>query len=200
MVPRTFVEPKDDPAFLALVDRVVAHLTQSQRPTDVHLVHIDNWFGPKWLRYSGKGVVAFPLGYASNILVALDDHYQDRLTFPPFNRNRIVAQYYFARLGDGTYEEQSPSHRVHRRRWRWKEQHVHRRVEAFSRSGLFAWYSSGTVVNGKASLMVYAVHDGVTEAWYAGFTHREVWRVDHVSGMSRESLQALLSTEPRYEL
>src|SRR5688500_5204884 len=197
MLPRTELEPRDDPAFLAMLDRVIAGLVQSETPDDVYLVHIDNWFGPKWLKYSGKGVVAFPDGYGVDILVALDEHYQEQLTFPPFTRNRVVAQYYFCRLADGTYEEQSPQVRVHRKRWRWKEQTLHRRVANVTKSGLFVWYSSGTVTNGKGSLMVYAMRDGAITPWYAGVTERVVgWQLDHVKGIDRSLVSSFIATEP----
>src|SRR4051812_10758479 len=98
MFPQTVPEPRDDPAFLAVIDQILLAPVRRDRPDDVYLVHLDNWFGPKWLRYSGRGVVAFPYGYAANIVVALDDHHQDQLTFPPFTRNRVVAQHYFAHV------------------------------------------------------------------------------------------------------
>lgn len=191
MLPQTTVEPFDDPAFLAVIDRLVARLVERDHPQDVHIVAIDNWFGPKWLRYSGKGVVAFPYGYSAGIVVALDDHYQDKLTFPPFTRNRIVSEHYFARLGDGGYEERCPTHLVHRRRWRWKEQQLHRRVIDFSASGLFVWYSSRTVSNDRASLMVYHSTSAGTGGWYAGFVAKDGWRIEHAKGIDRAVLLAL---------
>jgi hypothetical protein len=194
VLPQTTLEPQDDPAFLAVIDRIVGALTVRIQPQDVRLVHIDNWFGPKWLRYSGKGVVAFPQGYEVNILVALDEHYQEQLTFPPFTRNRIVSEHHFARTPNGTYEEQCPSHLVHRRRFRRKEQRLHRRVADFSTCGLFTWYSSGTGANDRGSLMVYASKPGATEAWYVGFRRRaEGWRVERVNGIDAGKVDALIT-------
>lgn len=193
MLPHTTLEPRDDPTFLAVVDRVIAALVSRDRPQDVHLVHVDNWFGPKWLRYSGKGVVAFPKGYTLGIVVALDDHYQEKLTFPPFTRNRIVSEHYFARTTGGAYEEQCPAQLVHRRRWRWREQKLHRRVADFSASGLFAWYSSGSLKNDRASLLVYATSGESAYAWYAGFVLRDAWRIEHVKGVELDALLRLIS-------
>ena len=70
----------------------------------MYLIHIDNWFNRKWLRYSGYGVVAFPDGYPW-ILVAKEEHHQKQLTFPPFTPNRVVAQYLFCRVAEAVYEE-----------------------------------------------------------------------------------------------
>jgi len=187
--------------FLAVVDRIIGALTARDRPQDVHLIHIDNWFGPKWLRYSGKGVVAFPMGYALNRVVALDDHYQDKITFPPFTRNRIISEHYFSRAADGEYGEGWPDHLVHRRRWRWKEQKLHRRVETFSASGLFAWYASGTVANDRGCVMVYSSHGESVFGWYAGFVRSDAWQVEQVKGIDRELLLELAAgdTPPRAE-
>jgi hypothetical protein len=191
VLPQTTVEPLDDPAFLAVIDRIVGHLVARDKPQDVHVVAIDNWFGPKWLRYSGKGVVAFPSGYAAGIEVALDDHYQEKLTFPPFTRNRIVSEHYFARLGGGSYEEQCPPQLVHRRRWRWKEQNLHRRVADFSASGLFVWYSSRTASNDRASLLIYTTSEKNAAGWYAGFASCDRWEIEHVKGIDRNALLSL---------
>jgi hypothetical protein len=189
--PQTSAQPHDDPAFLAVIDRLVERLAARDQPQDVRLIAIDNWFGPKWLRYSGRGVVAFPYGYAANIVVALDDHYQDKLTFPPFTRNRIVSEHYFSRVSEGSYQEQCPAHLVHRRQWRWKEERLHRRVADFSRSGLFIWYSSRTSSNDRGSLLAYASSGEQTSGWYAGLVRGQAWRIEQVKGINRDALCAL---------
>jgi hypothetical protein len=134
-------------------------------------------------------------GPAHDPIVALHDHYQEKLTFPPFTRNRIVSEHYFARLAGGTYEEQCPTHLVHRRRWRWWEQTLRRRVADFSDSALFVWYASGTIGNDRASALVYASSGESTDAWYAGFVLRDVWQVEHVKGTDRAALLALIDRE-----
>jgi hypothetical protein len=189
------LEPQDDPDFLAIVDRIILRLVRRQRPEEVYLVHIDNWFGPKWLKYSGRGVVAFPDGYAQDTVVALDDHYQDHLTFPPFSRNRVVAQNLFRHVGEGEYEEQAPEHLVHRTPRRRKEQSLHRRVADFSQSGLFIWYSSGSRMSRRASVLAYGTQGGAVTAWYAGFSERQGWQLDQVKGISRDAVAALMAEE-----
>jgi hypothetical protein len=194
MFPQTIAQPHDDPAFLAVIDRIVEGLAARAQPQDIRVIAIDNWFGPKWLRYSGKGVVAFPYGYSAGIVVALDDHYQDKLTFPPFTRNRIVSEHYFARLGNDIYEEQCPASLGHRRRWRWREQKLHRRVAGFSSSGLFVWYSSRTASNDQASLLVYTSSAEQVSGWYAGFARVNRWHIGQVKGINRDALCALVGS------
>ena len=126
--------------------------------------------------------------------MALDDHYQDKLTFPPFTHNRIVSERYFARISESMYEEQCPPHLVHRRYARWRENKLHRRVSDFSMSGLFVWYSSGSERNERASLMVYQSGANSLRAWYAVFARRGGWLLEHVKGINRGELAALLGT------
>jgi hypothetical protein len=190
MLPHTILEPRDDPAFLAVVDRVIATLVLQDRPEEVYLVHIDNWFDKKWLRYSGYGVVAFPAGYPWFPTVK-EEHSQDQLTFPPFTPNRVVAQYLFGRVADGAYEEQAPAHLIHPLRRERSAKNLHRRVVDFSRSGLFVWYSSGSAANRRGSLLVYSAREDEVAAWYAGFSERQGWRLDQVKGIGRDIVVSL---------
>lgn len=47
MVVEKFLEPDDDPAFPACVDRLVAGLTGAQTAEEIDLVRITNWFDHK---------------------------------------------------------------------------------------------------------------------------------------------------------
>ena len=205
MLPHTVLEPRDDPAFLTVVDRIIAALVRQSWPEDVYLIHVDNWFDRKWLRYSGYGVIAFPEGYPY-ILTAKAEHRQDQLTFPPFTPNRIVAQYLFCRIGQGAYEEQAPAHLIHQRERARSAKNLRRRVADFSRSGLFMWYSSRSAQNRRGSLLVYGTRENELAAWYACFTNRDGWQLDQVNGISREVVVSLAAepapvqhtTEPRF--
>jgi hypothetical protein len=190
MLPHTFVEPQDDPAFLAVVDRIVAALVHRDQPADVFLVHIDNWFDHKWLRYSGTGIVDMAECYPF-FDVALDGHSQEQLTFPPFAPSRVVAQYLFSKLTDGSYAEQAPPRLVHQRRRERSAKNLHRRVADFNRSGMFVWYSSGSALNRRGSLLVYSAREGMVDGWYAGFAERGGWFVDQVKGANRDAVTSL---------
>lgn len=39
--------------FVAKVDALLRGIAETHAPPEVILVKIDNWFGPKWLRFSG---------------------------------------------------------------------------------------------------------------------------------------------------
>ena len=135
MFPHTQQEPRDDPGFLATVDRVIASLVLRDRSEEVYVVHIDNWFDHKWLRYSGYGAVPFHGGLS--IHTAKEEQYRDQFTFPPFTPNRVVAQYLFCRVGDAVYEEQAMPYLIHRREHEPSSRNLNRRVATFSRSAAF---------------------------------------------------------------
>jgi hypothetical protein len=190
ILPHTMLEPQDDPAFLGLIDRIIANLVRLERPGEVYLVHVDNWFDHKWLKFSGYGVVPFhggTLTYHSTI----KGFHQEKLTFPPFAPNRIVAQYFFCRMRNGNYEEQAPAHLVHPTRRQRSASNLHRRVADFSMSALFLWYSSGSTANGKGSMLVYGVRKEELTMWYAGFTRGKRWNLDRVKGVSRQEVETL---------
>jgi hypothetical protein len=44
----------DADAFVSVVDGVVDGIARAHRPVEVVVVKIDNWFGDKWLKFSGK--------------------------------------------------------------------------------------------------------------------------------------------------
>ncbi len=190
MFPYTFLEPQDDPAFLTVVDRIVAKLCDQHRFEEVHLIHIDNWFDHKWLSYSGCGVVAFQGGYYW-LETAKKETWQEQLTFPPFNPNRVVAQFQFVRIAEHQYEEQAPPYLIHSRKRKSSAKNLNRRVTDFCQSGLFVWYSSGTATNLRGSIMVYRVLNGEVATWYASFSQRGGWQLDQVKGIHREQVLSL---------
>lgn len=192
MLPHTFLEPQDDPAFLAIVDCIVSNLCTQHQSEEVHLVHIDNWFDHKWLRYSGYGVVAFQGGYLIN--TAKKETWQEQLTFPPITPNRVVAQFQFGRIAEHQYEEQAPPYLIHSRQRKSSAKNLNRRVTDFCQSGLFVWYSSGTTANLRGSIMVYRILNDEVSTWYASFSQRAGWQLDQVKGIDREQILALTTS------
>lgn len=48
----------DDPGFIRLVNLLIAGVVNRYSPLQLWIIHIDNWFDLKWLRFSGYGLVA----------------------------------------------------------------------------------------------------------------------------------------------
>ena len=192
MMPHTFLEPHDDPAFLAAVDRIIAACVRRDAPQEVRLIHTDHWFGPKWLGFSGKGRVGFFYGCVTPD-TALDGFRREQLTFPPFTPNRVIAEYHFCRTGPAVYEEQAPPRLVHRRARERSANNLNRRVVAFAPSAQFFWYSSGTRAGDRGCVMAYAVRDGVALLpWYASLRRGlGGWAVDRVAGLDVDQVRSL---------
>ncbi len=181
------VHPSDDPAFIHLMNTVIQNLDYIHRPEEVFIVEIKNWFDHKWLNFSGIGRVSFNPGFNQHPGVALQEMYRKKITFPPFNPNRILHESWWA------HEASQSRERIHRRKTRQRSaKNLQRRVHQFSDSALFMWYSSGTQHNDRASLMVYRVHEEEVDTWYASFKNEGVWQLDRTKGISKDYLDQFL--------
>ncbi len=182
----------DDPYFIAMLNAMVKGLARRNRSDELWVIKIDNWFDHKWLRFSGKGIVDFNWGGVTNRFdAALDEFYQDKVTFPPFNPNRIEGQWSFLRAGDHYVESPLPE-MPHRSEKQPSESNLLRRIQDFSRSACFVWYSGNTVANGRGSVMVYELSTDRVDCWYASFSRRQEWKLQATKGARREDVERLL--------
>jgi hypothetical protein len=184
----------DDPLFIKLLNSLLQGLLKASTPQEVWIIQIDNWFDHKWLRFSGIGTVDFKFpAFMNRYDGALDEFYQDNLTFPPFTPNRILSQLSFVRVGD-QYAGAPLRKLPHSSEKQPSEANLHRRVDAFSRSACFVWYSAKTLANGKASVMVYGVAGDQAGAWFAAFDREQDWELHATKGTRRDDVQQLLNT------
>src|SRR5262249_32248596 len=140
----------DDPEFIAIIDRIAVRLFKQADYEEVFIVEIKNWFDHKWLKFSGIGRVPFRHVGDSQPQVALDEFFQEKITFPPFTPNRILRQQWHPAE---ELKRSVPVHYTKRREHScWNLQ---RRVTDYAKSALFVWFSSGTKTNDRGSLMVY---------------------------------------------
>ncbi len=184
----------DDQQFITLLNSLVRGLVNEVAPQELWIIKIDNWFDHKWLRFSGKGIVDFRFpAFMNREDGALDEFHQDKVTFPPFAPNRVLAQWSFVRVDDRYCE--APLHLLpHPSEKQRSEANLHRRVEGFSRSASFVWYSAKTLGNGRASVMVYSVAGERVEAWFAAFNRQQDWTLQATKGANRDDVQRLLDT------
>jgi hypothetical protein len=184
----------DDPQFIVLLNSLVRGLIEKDAPQELWIIKIDNWFDHKWLRFSGIGMVDFQFpAFMHRYDGALDEFYQDKVTFPPFTPNRVLEQWSYV-YTDGQYVESPLRVLPHSSEKKPSEANLHRRVEEFSRSALFLWYSAKTVANGRASAMVYKVVANRVDAWFAAFHRQKGWKLYATKGTSRDNVQQLLDT------
>jgi hypothetical protein len=185
--------PTDDSRFITLLNSLVRGLVQAATPQELWIIQIDNWFDHKWLRFSGIGTVDFKFpAFMNRYDGALDEFYQERLTFPPFTPNRVLGQWSFVRVEDD-YVEAPLRSLPHPSEKRASEANLHRRVDAFSSSACFVWYSARTLANGRASVTVYSVAGDRVETWFAAFNREQVWKLHATKGASREDVQEFLN-------
>jgi len=72
-----------DREFLGIVESVLNNCLRINRPTDVYVVLIDNWFDHKWLEFESDRYDNDPLGW------------RKKLSIPRFEPNRVISQPHF---------------------------------------------------------------------------------------------------------
>jgi hypothetical protein len=186
----------DDPTLIVLFNSLLEGFVTTNKPEQLYLVRIDNWFDQKWLGFSGNGTAKSGrpdlggrfLGMFESIKVVF---HNNKLTLPPFNPNRIVSQRCFVR-SESDYIE-APLRPPHRFTKQSSELNLHRRIEDAYSSACLVWYSSNTIANDRASFMAYAVNSGETESWYSSFLRKSAWNLNSTKGISKEKVQALMA-------
>ena len=165
------------------------------RPKELYVTAIDNWFHHKWLRFSGIGVVPFEFpSFMNGADAALDEFSQDKVTLPPFSPKRIIRQIYFRRDGrTSVYVKQERRTPLHKKQRESSSKNLQRRILDISDSGLFVWYSSNTLSQERASIMVYSVKNDEIETWFASFRKAAHWKLHVTKGIDRELVQDLMS-------
>lgn len=185
----------DDPQFIELVSRVISRLVNDNFPAEIFVVQIDNWFDLKWLNFSGIGRVKFDGDPHIDGGTALDEFWLDKVTFPPFTPKRVVKEYFFERdiKGDYSLSNIAPPY-IHSRRRTRSNKDFHRRVENFTHSAVFMWFSSNTKSNHRSSFMVYEVSDSSINTWYASFSkENEEWKVLQTKGITPAQVSSLMN-------
>ena len=169
----------DDIAFVRLVSRFVNHYVDACESSQVYLVHVDNWFGERWLGFRGK-----VLGAAG----VRNRHVNDcELPAPPFKPSRIESALEFHRQSDVQYDVVSDS---------MAGLHADKPGDAFwypKRPRIYCWYSGNTLVNTNGSLMIYDVTRDGSSGWYIGFARNRTWQPTTTKNMSMEECKAILN-------
>jgi hypothetical protein len=185
----------DDNDFIALVGAIVNGLLTKESPEQIWIVQVDNWFDHKWLRFSGSGAVGNWMfaGVISNSIFpnrfdsVKTQFFQQKATFPPFSPGRIVGQWSFLRSGDDYVEFPFPT-MPHDTEKAHSGSNLPRRIEGFTKSARFIWYSGNTLANGRGSLMVYNILNSQVVCWFAEFQRNRVWALKRTKGIAREEI------------
>jgi hypothetical protein len=182
------LKSSDDAVFLTALNGMLANLVDAHRPSEVYFMRIDRWFDHKWLGYSGRARVAFEGGLWRD--TALDAIWREKLTFPPFNPNRVLQQTSYKRI-DNTYHPNDDARTIRGPARSHSAKNLQNRVADFTQSGLFVWFSSDTAQLDHASVMSYLVKDGAAVAWFASFLKKEdCWAVHRTKGIDQAAVAA----------
>jgi hypothetical protein len=158
----------DDAEFLTLAQRITNGAIAALQVREAYLVHIDNWFDFKWLRWRRTR--------------------ENELRVPPFSPNRVLSEKHFAwDVQESAWVSiglQKPLNY-----WQaggsWHAMSIDRLAERAT----FIWYSGNTTTNKVGSLMLYLSGAG-GYAWYASFRKDEHWSVVDECEITRRELES----------
>jgi len=170
MVRYTELEVTDDPQFLDWVEAVVIAVEETFQTDLAFVVKIDNWFGKRWLGFSGKSLSAFGIR-------------KKKLTLPPFIPSRVVSQRRF--WEDGT--DPGSHRRLHR--WQPSGENLQRYTEIVLQGAHAFWYSGRSASNDRGSFMAYVSTPDGYWPWYVGLRREENWRVVECIGIDIPELE-----------
>ena len=165
----------DDFAYLELVESLITGVVRRTNPDRWFVVKIDNWFGKRWLRFSGKTMGA--LGVSKS-----------RLTLPPFVPSRVVSQYRHWR------RDVHPGKHPGLHRYQSSGENLHRYIDVVVGDSSVFWYSGRSADNDRASVMAYIWTPEGHWPWYLGLQRASTWRVVEHVGITPQELEAFSSS------
>ncbi len=170
-------EAGDVDAFLAYAEFLFAGICTLYRPVQLHAIKIDNWFGPRWLRFSGKmfGIVGVQ---------------QHRLTFPPFVPNRVVFEQTYERVGEAELYRVAKAQRVFHIAQK-SPQNLNRYVNDLAPTTAILWFSGASAENGQDAIMAHVPAEGFHWSWYVGLAAENGWGLATHRGISPVELRYL---------
>ena len=181
------IESGDADDFIISVNKIVGKLIDKKDINEICLIKIKNWFDHKWLNYSGKSVVEFR-GGAGLIDSSLNNEWREKITVPPFNPNRVLSELFFRiEPTDNKMFEKN----LHKKKD--SNDYIHNRISAYTKSGMFVWYSSNTEINQKGSLMIYIVQADNIKTFYVSFVNNTGWKINQTKNISATELDNILS-------
>jgi len=171
----------DDATFIGIASRLITAAAAAADLSLVYAVHIDNWFGPRWLGFCGK---------TRGIAGVRNRTLKRSLSVPPFHPHRVLSARGHYRREDGLYAHAEEITSLH--------PHIPSEVNIYrSIRGriLHAWYSGNTTNSGKGVVMVYYRLGDNCKAFYTMFNRDRGWDLDQHIGITRPEVAAMLETE-----
>jgi hypothetical protein len=168
--------PTDASEFITAVNQVVEGLLRQYAPKSLILVQIDNWFGPRWLGFSGKVMGAFGVSLGT-------------LTIPPFVPNRVLSQRKFS---SPSYDEENSGKPLHKTMSSTTA--MGRKASEVAPGQILIWYSGNSDNTGRGSLMAYIPEGDSYRSWYAQWEYSKSWQLAQTKGVESSELLRLMES------
>lgn len=146
----------------------------------LHIVHIDNWFGERWLGFKGKYIGA--AGCHSRSL-------KEALVIPPFHPNRVLSEDEYIITNTAIEKRPVDDNKV-LHYYRTSGENLDMTI---TNDGIYAWYSAKTSKNSQGSVMIYIVDNGKYSAFYTMFEKKECWKLVRSTGISQNECYDLMN-------
>jgi hypothetical protein len=171
----------DAPDFIGHVEGAVNGVVRRHSPEALVLIKINNWFGSKWLGFSGKALGALGVWNKPRNKPA------DNIRIPPFVPARVVSQRRFAAP---TYHEVPGGTPIHVRVP--SPLALLRKAITVAPGTALAWYSGNSKSAGRGAVMVYVPVGNSLWPWYAAFETGDRWRITETWDIKRDDLSKLM--------
>jgi hypothetical protein len=171
----------DAPDFVRQVEQVANGVTRRHAPEILVLIKIDNFFGSKWLGFSGKALGAIGVWFNPSY------HPASVVRIPPFVPNRVVSQ---RRFSAPAYEEIDCGSPVHKRMP--SRVALNRTVATAAPKSALVWYSGESKATGRGAVMAYVPAGDSYWLWYAALETGESWSVTETLDIKRDDLASLM--------
>jgi hypothetical protein len=171
----------DAPDFVRRVEQSAGGVVRRHAPETLILIKIDNFFGSKWLGFSGKALGAIGVWHNPSYRPA------NVVRIPPFVPNRVVSQRKFSAP---TYEEIDCGKPIHMRMP--SSVALNRTVADAAPKSALIWYSGESKVTGRGAVMAYVPAGDSYWLWYAALETGESWRVTETLDIKRDDFESLM--------
>src|SRR5271165_170792 len=178
---RIAAEPDDAADFVSIVERIILGIVAGHSPKTLVVIKIDNWFGSRWLGFSGKMLGAF------GVWNSPDDRPAADIRIPPFVPNRVVSQ---RRFSSPDYAEVDGGKPIHSKVV--SSVALLRKAATVAPNTALVWYSGKSLTAGRASVMAYTPVENSYWPWYAGWQQQGSWRLVETWDIKREDLTQLM--------
>jgi len=171
----------DAPDFVRQVEQVANGVIRVHAPETLAVIKIDNFFGSKWLGFSGKALGAIGVWFNPSY------HPANIVRIPPFVPNRVVSR---RRFSAPTYEEIDSGKPIHKRMP--SRVALNRTVATAAPQSALVWYSGESKGTGRGAMMAYVQAGDSYWLWYAALGRGESWSVTETLDIKRDDLARLM--------